>query len=143
MNFFGLFGGNKAEEPKETTKDSNDSDGNEKQDDHNLSHTVQPSSNLQGLGGDKIFSNINTDTGEVKANHYNPPNLFLGLNINNNQNKKPVEKEEENEVDLTKRLSEDINQEQLDSLYTKKRDTKPQLVKQHNREHMQNKYVSL
>lgn len=46
---------------------------------------------LGKMGEDKIFSNLDTYTGKIKASHYNPPNLFLGMSMApTSTQKKPV-----------------------------------------------------
>jgi len=81
MNFFGFFGSSTpAETPKkEDNKETDQNDTAEQQDDDTNEEDPDPSK-LSKLGDDKIFSNVDSYTGELMSNHYTPPNLFINKN---------------------------------------------------------------
>lgn len=79
MSFFG-FWSSTTEPPKTPDQPKGDSDPQSKESTHHsTTHDEVDPAKLSKLGDDKIFSNIDADTGEVKANLYNPPNLLLGM----------------------------------------------------------------
>ena len=81
MNFFGLWSNNTEEEPenKETPQTDENAKGEQESDQAKAPSDTTDPSELSKLGDDKIFSTIDSETGNVKANLYSPPNLLLNM----------------------------------------------------------------